>query len=126
MRCGLRQLQVLFAGLREPSGWPCSQNALTLPPKWREEVAARDRFLSRLARLRKRASWAQVLALLERSPVRVRSSINVRARAAFGRPSAGRSVRRVISISDADRSDARDLVQSRGQPPDRPRAADFD
>jgi hypothetical protein len=31
----------------------------------------------------------------------------------------------VIAISDADRSDARDLIQSRGELPDRPRAADF-
>jgi hypothetical protein len=38
----------------------------------------------------------------------------------------GNSVRRVISISDLDCSDARDLVQSRRQPPNRPRATDFD
>jgi hypothetical protein len=38
---------------------------------------------------------------------------------------ARRLVRCVIAISDADRSDARDLIQSRGELPDRPRAADF-
>jgi hypothetical protein len=38
----------------------------------------------------------------------------------------GNSVRCVISISDLDCSDARYLVQSRRQPPDRPRATDFD
>ena len=31
----------------------------------------------------------------------------------------------MIAISDADRSDARDRIQSRGELPDRPRAADF-
>jgi len=38
----------------------------------------------------------------------------------------GSSVRREVSISDANRCDARDLSQSRGQPPDGPRAPDFD
>jgi hypothetical protein len=32
----------------------------------------------------------------------------------------------VIPVSDADRSDARDLIQSRGQPTNRPCAPDFD
>jgi len=39
---------------------------------------------------------------------------------------ARRLVRGVIAISDADRSDARDLIQSRGQPTNRPCASDID